>query len=146
MAWCISWDSNKWERCWIILGRAWVSSELHLECPLWHAAICPARLLWLHGHWLSFTVKPWASRGIPAMYEQLCQVRTLSQCTSCCLSPGLLIACLFVQSSDSYLSSQTKYAVHAANAFNLVVFLLSLSLSCWPCSLAVALEACSHTA
>ena len=67
------------ERCCIILGQPWVSSKLHLKCPhlgdhtCWHAAICPARLLWLH-RWLNFTVKPWASRGIPSIYEWSCQV------------------------------------------------------------------------
>ena len=52
-------------RCRIILGRAWVNSKLHLEWPYRHATICPAGLLWLHGHgyWLNFTVKPWARRG-----------------------------------------------------------------------------------
>ena len=27
------WQSRILERCWIILGRAWASNKLHLECP-----------------------------------------------------------------------------------------------------------------
>ena len=53
----------------------------------------------LHG--LSFTVKPWASREISAMYERSCQAHIWSQCTSCCLFCLSLIACLVLQSSDS---------------------------------------------
>ena len=56
------------ERCWIILGRAWASSKLHLKYPHWHAAICPGGLLWLHRHGLSFTVKPWAPAVMPSTY------------------------------------------------------------------------------
>ena len=69
--------------CWIILGRAWASSKLHLECPHRHAAIRPVRLLCLQEHGLSFTVKPWASKGIHAMYERSCQVRIWSQRAPC---------------------------------------------------------------
>ena len=56
-------------KCCIILGRAWAGSKLRSGCPhvvdhtCWHVAICPAGLLWLHWHGVSFTVKPWATRG-----------------------------------------------------------------------------------
>ena len=83
-------------RCWITLGRAWASSKLHLECPHRHVAIRPARLLWLQGHGLSFTVEPRVSKGIHAMYERSCQARTWSQRTPCCPT--------VTQSSDSYHS------------------------------------------
>ena len=98
-------DLRLLERCWIILGWAWASSRLHLESPRRHdAAIHP----WLNWHGLSFTVKPWASRRIPAMYERSCQVRTWTQRTysrSCSLS---LVPCLVTQSSHSYHSSESK--------------------------------------
>ena len=68
------------ERCWIILEQAWASNKLHLECPQ-ACSYRPARLLWLQGHGLSFTVKPWASRGIHAMYalSRDCQTRSIVQ-------------------------------------------------------------------
>ena len=90
-----------------MLVWAWTSSKLHLECPHRHATIHPARPLWLHGHVLSFTVKPWASRDSPAMHEWSYQACTWSQRTSCCLS---LAACLVTRSSDSYHSSKSKLA------------------------------------
>ena len=92
------------QRCCIILGWTWVGSKLLLGCPhvvdhtCWHVAICPAGLLWLHGHGLSLVVKPWARKGIPAMYERSCQVLTWSKPrnrTFCSLS---LAACLVTQS------------------------------------------------
>ena len=48
-------------------GGAWASSKLHLEYLHRYEAICPAELLWLQGHRLSFTVKPWESRRIHAI-------------------------------------------------------------------------------
>ena len=54
------------ERHCIILGRAWAGRKLRLGSPhvvdhtCWHEAIHPAGL---HGHGVSFTIKPWASRG-----------------------------------------------------------------------------------
>ena len=77
------------EGCWIILGWAWASSRMHLGCPctdMSAAIISSSRTTWLHWHGLSFTVKPWASRGIHAMYERSYQMHPWSQGTSCCLS------------------------------------------------------------
>ena len=68
-------------------------SRLHLGCPHRHATICLSGLLW---HGVSFIIKQWVSRGVPAMYERSCQARTWNQRTSCCLS---LIACLVRRSS-----------------------------------------------
>ena len=100
--------STKLERCCIILGRAWVSSKMHLKCPHRHVrAICPAGLLYGYtGHGLSFTVKPWASKGIPAMYEWSCQALTWSKPRhrTFCLS---LAACL----AGVTRSSQTRTMV-----------------------------------
>ena len=49
----------------------------------------------LHEYGLSFTVKPWASGGIPTMYERSCQARTWSQCTCCCLTVTRVTRSLF---------------------------------------------------
>ena len=75
--------------------------------------IRPVRLLWLHWHWLSFTVKPWASWGNLAMYEQSCQVCTWSQRTSCLSLIAYLCHAIIT------LNIFQKVAVHAVNTFNL---------------------------
>ena len=94
------------ERYCIIMGWTWAGSNSHLGCPhvvdhtCWHEAIRPAGL---HGHGLSFTVKPWASRGILAMYERSCHVLTWSKPhhrTFCSLS---LTACLVMWSYYSFI-------------------------------------------
>ena len=93
-------------RCWIILGWAWASSKLHLECPHRHAAIRPARLLWLQGHGLSFTVKPWASRGIHATYAWVVMLGTY-------LKPAytLLFVSIDIQSSWNIWMRWFKFTV-----------------------------------
>ena len=68
------------ERCCIILGRAWGSSKLHLKCPHRHAALheifVQPDYYGYTGYGVSFIVKPWASKRIPAMYERSCQALT----------------------------------------------------------------------
>ena len=80
----------------------------------------PARLLWLHGHRLSSTVEPWASKRIPAMYERSCQALTWSKPPSRSSSQPALSCnrkiCTIVQ----------QVAVHDAN-LQLESSLLSLS-------------------
>ena len=98
-------------RCWIILGRTWASSKLHLECPHRYPSI--ARLLWLqryiwaklHSQTMSYQGNPcyvWAV--MPGVYMKPvytllsnchsqpalsydCQTRTMVQkvsCRACC--------------------------------------------------------------
>ena len=91
--------------------------------------------LFIQPHGLSFIIKPWASRGILAMYERSCQVHTWRQHTSCCLS---LATCLVTWSSDSYHSSESMLPCELPT-FSLNR-LRSCSLSHRPCSLTVALS------
>ena len=125
------------ERCCIILGRAWVSSELHFKCPHRRAqAIRLAGLLWVHMHVLSFTIETWASKRITAMYEWSCKALTWSKPRYCTYSqPALSCDC----QTNTIVQ---KVAVRATNV-NLNR-LCSRSLSRQPCSLAVTLHAHSH--
>ena len=82
--------------------------------PHRHAAIYSAGLLWLHWHGPSFTVKQWASRGIPAIYERSCQACAWSQHTSDLLSVTCSLSCQAIISTIVQ-----KVAVWAANAFSL---------------------------
>ena len=65
------------------------------------AAICLARLLWLHRYGQSFTLKLWASSGIPAVYEWPCQALTWSKPHHYTLLFLSLAAWLVTWSSDS---------------------------------------------
>ena len=108
--------------------------------------ICPAGLLGLHG--LSFTVKPWASKGTPVMYERSCQALTWSKSHHRTFS----VTCSLpwwshVQSSDSYHVPRTIVQKVSCRMCCQRVNLSSLrshSLSCRTYSLAVALHARSH--
>ena len=73
-------------RCWIILGQAWVSSNCIWNAPTQtHLSYLSSQTTMATWTWaISFTVKPWASRGIHAMYEWSCQANTWSQRTPCC--------------------------------------------------------------
>ena len=113
---------NELERCWIILGRAWPSSRLHLECP--HT--CSYLSSWTTMAtlaWCKFTVKPWVSMGILAMYEWSCQACTWSQHMSCCLS---LVACLVTRLSDSYHSLESKLPCVLPMHSTWIIFALTL--------------------
>ena len=96
-------DYDLLEGCSIIPGRAWASSKMHLKCPHRHAwDIRPTELLWFHHHGLSFIVKPWASKGIPAMYEQSCQALIWSKPRHRKFSVTCSLPCRsHTQSSDS---------------------------------------------
>ena len=95
---------------------------------------------WLLGHGLSFTVKPWASRGIPTVYEQSCQASNWSQNAPCARLS--LAACIVTQSSDSYHDFENK--LPWVLPMHSTCYLHSHSLLCQPCSLAVALHARFH--
>ena len=126
-------------RCWIILGWAWTSSKMHIECPRrYYSTVSP---LWVQQYGLSFTVKPWTSREIHAMYERSCLARTWSQRTPCCLTATCSLPCRAIVRLVPWFRKWV--AMCAVNAFNLNC-LCSCSLSCQPCSLAVALHAHSH--
>ena len=125
------------ERCWIILGQAWVSSRLHLGCPHRHAAIRPAGLLWLHWHGLSFIVKTWAV-GSCYVWVVIPSANTWSQHISSCMPVTHSLPCHTILSD--LLSIVQKVS---CNAFNLNR-LCSCTLSRCPCGLALALHARSH--
>ena len=121
------------ERCCIILGWAWVSSKLHFKCPhvgdhkCWHAAICPAGLLWLHKHRLSFTVKPWASRE-SYVWAVMPGAKPCHR-TFCCLSlAACLKACHVIVRLISSFDKKVSFHV-CCQRIQLESSLLSLSFS-----------------
>ena len=124
-------------RCWIILGRAWVSSKMHLECPrrYQHSQTTMATTVWakLHSQTMSYQGDPcyiWAvmpGGNLKPVYTPL---------SNCHSQPPLS------RDPVRLVSWFRKWvAVRAANAFKLNC-LHSRSLLRQPCSLAVALYAC----
>ena len=106
--------------------RQFIRLFLYLQKWVWLASLqLEQLLLWLHGRGLSFTLKPWANRGIPAMY--------MYEWFSLSFIPGAYMK----QTSPPYKPATVRLtaliyqevAVRAANAFNLS-HLSSRSVSC----------------
>ena len=133
------------EKCWTILGKVWVYSQVHLK--LWlHVS---DHTCWQHSYsnswdYYSFTGMgkishsnyEWASSGIPAVYEWSCQCLPEGNPSHCTIFSLSLAAWDLSDDRQTLAYICQKATMHAANAFKLNR-LYFYSLSHWHYSLAV---------